>query len=160
MRRVKDFWVFGVFAALSLLITTGCGGGTADVNRPQPVPATGTVTYNGEPVAGATVTLVPQDEGRGAVGKTDASGQFTLTTYEAGDGAIPGSYRVTVAKTVAGGIPEGDVVVEMDASDGPTAEDDEAKEMLPEKWKDPETSGLTAEIKQGGDDTLNLELTD
>ncbi len=66
----------------------GCGSdgiGTAAVK--------GTVTYKGAPVDGATVMFAPTgSDGKTAAGTTDAQGNFTLATIEAGDGAMPGSY--------------------------------------------------------------------
>ena len=80
--------------AASCLLLTACG--------PAPLPThpvSGTVTKKGQPVAGAAVTFVPDSaDGRSAVGVTDANGAFKLTTQEQDDGAMLGSYKVTVAK--------------------------------------------------------------
>jgi hypothetical protein len=50
----------------------------------------------------AAVSFVPQSQGVGrlAIGRTDAEGQFTLTTLRTDDGAVPGEYKVTVATNV------------------------------------------------------------
>jgi hypothetical protein len=78
-------------AAVALLLTPGCGG-------LKPVWVGGKVTLDGKPLAGATVSFVPIDEnkGRSAGGKTDNDGNFELTTFTHGDGALPGEYKVTV----------------------------------------------------------------
>ena len=56
----------------------------------------GEVTYNGKPLAHGTINFIPQgDDGRGASG-TIQEGAYDLTTLTPGDGAIPGTYRVTV----------------------------------------------------------------
>jgi hypothetical protein len=69
----------------------GCGG------RERPVKVEGVLTLDGNPLSGATVTFVPAAEGRRpASGFTDASGTFHLTTYNTGDGALPGEYKITV----------------------------------------------------------------
>jgi hypothetical protein len=79
------------------------------------VPVTGVVRCNGTPVAGAKVML----HGRYiAAGITDAEGEFTLTTFELNDGALPGKYVVTIT------------------ADG-----------LPDRYADRRTSRLTATIK-------------
>jgi hypothetical protein len=44
------------------------------------------------------VTFVPEEGGgRPATGLTGSDGVFHLTTFNTGDGALPGSYKVTVA---------------------------------------------------------------
>ncbi len=78
---------------LSCLLLSSCGDG-----KPRRVPVNGTVLYNGQPLPGGDVVFVPADLNTGfrARGKADAEGQFSLTTFSEGDGAIPGEYKVTV----------------------------------------------------------------
>jgi hypothetical protein len=89
MRRIA--WL-GVLA----LAVAGCGGG------PKLVPVKGRVVYaNGQPVTAASVSFTP-DAATGnnailATGLLAEDGTFTLRTYPHGDGAMIGSYRVTVA---------------------------------------------------------------
>jgi hypothetical protein len=80
-----------------LAVGAGCGP-----SRPATTTVTGSVTYGGKPVSGASVAFVPE-KGSPAVGSTDASGNFSIT------GALPGPARVTIAKTAAGpsGMPTG-----------------------------------------------------
>lgn len=63
---------------------------------------TGTVTMDGAPVEGATVTFYNQDStGEPGGGKTDATGAYTVTSSGAsngGKGLLPGTYKVTVMK--------------------------------------------------------------
>jgi hypothetical protein len=74
-----------------VLAATGCGGGR------KPVAVSGTITLDGKPLAGATVTFSPvEGHGRSAGGLTDDSGEFDLTTFNSGDGALPGDYKVIV----------------------------------------------------------------
>jgi hypothetical protein len=43
------------------------------------------------------VVFVPEEAGgRGATGFTGADGHFTLTTFQAGDGAFPGQYKILI----------------------------------------------------------------
>jgi hypothetical protein len=94
--------------ALGILLVAGaaagCGGKTVKVE--------GIVTLDGTPVQGATVIFVPQGGEREANGLTDADGVFHLTTFNTGDGAMPGTYKVTVEKhavpTDLGGTPTPD----------------------------------------------------
>jgi len=142
-----------------VLLFAGCGGSAVDPDRTETVPVTGTVTHNGEPVEGASVTFMAQSaDGRGASGTTDASGEFTLTTFEPGDGAIPGSYRVKIAKTVVEGGPS-EEEYQAAAARGMTLPQPEAKEMLPVKYKDVNTSQLTAEVKEDDDKEFDFALT-
>src|SRR5215469_1486493 len=86
---------------VGLLSIAGCTGG----EKLPTVPASGTVTYNGEPLEGATVNFLPktQAEGaKGAAGQTDSRGRFSVQTYLGGEratpGALPGDYAVSVSK--------------------------------------------------------------
>lgn len=87
---------FGILSTMlvgSMLV--GCGG----QSYPPTSPVSGTVTLDGKPVEGATVTFVPNDSKlRPAAGVTDSSGKYTLTSFRSGDGAMPGEYKVTVSK--------------------------------------------------------------
>ena len=88
-------------ACFAALFCVGCGGSKSG-SRAELVPAAGVVTYNGEPVADATLefrsaTDVPNSL---AAGQTDAEGKFILTTDRPNDGALPGSYKVVVKKEV------------------------------------------------------------
>lgn len=143
-------------AALCLLIASGGCGRAA--NRPKTVKVTGVVLYNGQPVEGALVMLVATDpNGRGAVGKTDAQGKFTLTTFDPNDGAIPGIYNVAISKTIL----EGEPPPENPQNTGGMEPDKRvSKDLLPTRYKVAATSGLKAEIKEPGPVELKFELTD
>jgi len=139
----------------------GCEGGGGG---PATAKVSGTVTSQGKPVAEAIVTFVPKSPGaRAAVGTTDASGRFTLTTLKLGDGAMVGSYGVTVTKVSRPtGLPAegGEIPPEAQAAAKKAQEDakksggtDEGgKDLLPTKFRSPDTSGLTAEVKSGRND--------
>lgn len=144
-------------AAAGLLATSvllaGCGGTTGVAGV---VPVSGTVDYQGQAVAGATVVFHPDGEGRAASGITDAQGRFALTTLTAGDGALPGAYQVTVTKTEVIGGGTGDEEPGSSAlgqAAGPTV-----NSLLPEKYSRLETSGLTAEVAAGGENQVVLRL--
>jgi hypothetical protein len=83
------------FSALALALVwsaTGCGGA-------RPVPVSGTVTLDGQPVDAATVVFIPKEgKGRQASGLTGTDGKFRLTTSTTGDGALPGEYVVLVTR--------------------------------------------------------------
>lgn len=155
--------MLAVCLCVAVVVTsTGCPE-PEPADRLDRVPATATVTYNGTPVEGATVTLFPKDSGgKGAFGLTDSSGTATLGTYESGDGAVPGEYTVTVFKTegatsgVVGDAEESDVAEEEEESE----EDVEAADLLPVKYKDISTTDLSATVTEGGDNAFVFELKD
>jgi hypothetical protein len=139
--------------------------------RPTTYEVTGTVMYNGAAVDGAVVSFSPKGEGHAATGTTDASGAFSLTTFESGDGAVPGSYAVTVYKTEGGGIddsaiPEvseedpGAAYEAMEAMGAEGEAETEAKDLLPVKYKNPDTSGLDQEVTESGPNHFEFNLED
>ncbi len=106
----------------------------------------GKVLVNGQPAVNAAVVFHPEppsekfpERPRGTVG---ADGSFQLTTYRYQDGAPAGRYAVTVSW------------VEL-ARKG----DDIVNDYLPPQYKNPTTSGLTAEVKSGSNDLPPFELT-
>jgi len=155
----KQWAGIGLLSALSLAVIAGCGP-SAPSNRPKTNVVTGKVTYQGAPVEGATVSFLPADpKGRGAVGRTDASGQYKLTTFGGGgDGAVAGSYRVTVAKTTTKSKLTEEQEKEYMGKGTPIPPPD-VTEGLPVKYKQDATSGLTADVKEGGG-TFDFELKD
>jgi len=74
-----------------LLVASGCGNRLVKIK--------GVVTLDGKPVAGAQVQFIPtNDAGREAMGQTNDSGSYTLTTFASGDGVQRGDYKVLVSK--------------------------------------------------------------
>ena len=87
----------GLLVGLTVVLFAAAGCG-----RRPPVPVSGTVTLDGQPVEGATVTfhvLGRDREGRPATGQTDKTGTFHLKTGNAG-GARPGDYKVVIIKNI------------------------------------------------------------
>ena len=147
-------------AAGLLALTVGCGAG--DPQGPKTVPAKGKVTYKNAPVEGATVSFLGDGKSAPAVAVTDAAGEFILTTTRSGDGAVPGTHRVTVSKFVA---------PPAKAQIGPMSMEDAAKtskepptskplSMLPEKYGMVNSSGLEFTVKEGDKNDFKIELTE
>ena len=164
-------WKFLV-ALVALVAIVGC---TEPSTRPATLEVTGTVTYNGQPVDGARVTFSPTGDGDAASGTTDASGNFTLTSFEDGDGAVAGSYEVAVSKTEGGAAADTgaagltDSQEDMDALYEAAADEiaadqagsaPKAEDLLPPKYKVASTSGFTANVAEGSDNNFTFELTD
>lgn len=139
---MKGAPLFRQFVLVLFLVSSfGCSG---SVERDPTVPVSGTVTFNGQPVAGANVTFIPAS-GRPATGITDDSGVYKLKTFEENDGAVVGSHKVTISKSSA---PAGNSAEELKSM----------KSELPEKYNNPESSGLTAEVKEGQDTPIDFKL--
>ena len=130
----------------------GCGGSGAEpAFLKDLVPATGTVTLDGKPLSGATVIFSPDisvEGARSATAITDESGAYELitsvpgTSREKSKGALPGQYLVSLSLIA---MPDGapfpdDIIDENDAiARG-------AKQLVPEKYTDPQTSTLKATV--------------
>jgi hypothetical protein len=91
-----------IMARLSLcclvvgLLLTGCNSTEGRVQTTKSKVKSPTTE---SPVASATVTFAPQEKGTPtAMGITDGQGVYTLTTYDSGDGAAAGIYKVLVYK--------------------------------------------------------------
>jgi len=134
------------FTAAGLLGILGCSDESGLAKR---YAVSGTVNYNGTPVAKGTITFVPNAaDGRSAAGEI-ADGYYTLTTAEKGDGALPGSYKVTIMSK------EVDTTKLQEVAKGGQFHHDKdfakavktAKSLVPARYGLADTSGLTAEVK-------------
>ena len=138
-------WIIGLVAALAMT-AAGCGRG----DKPLMADAAGSVTYNGDPLEGATVVFVP-DSGLPATGITDAEGRFTWNTR--GDsGAVvgPGKVAITAVEQL--------IVVE---GREPTAQElaNMSRSLIPEKYGHPMTSQLSADVKADERNEFTFKLT-
>lgn len=131
-------------ALVSLLCSIGCDS-RAEV--------TGVVTMDGKPLEGATINFVGT-EGPASVSRSDAEGKFQLR-YK-GEALIPaGSYKVGIAKYKEDESKEKEVAEGAGAAAGiPSpvmirSDPRPPKNLLPEKYRDPEKSGLTIEVARG-----------
>lgn len=154
--------------AVCLLPLLGCSGS----DRPALAKASGKVTLNGEPVSGATVMFLPAKGGRAASGVTDANGVYRMSGYDDPElGVAVGEHRVSVSKI--GGEGAFALAPAAPASEDPNAnlvspiafqaEDPlnppKIEYLVPQKYGNPESSGLTVTVPAEGSDQLNLELT-
>ncbi|TWU20680.1 hypothetical protein Pla52o_45670 [Novipirellula galeiformis] len=123
------------------------------------VPTKGTVNYQGQPVAGATVTFAPDGSGRASSGFTDENGHFEMTTLQPNDGAMPGKYKVLISKSeVVGALSHEESIAYMEKNGKePTIS---IKESLPVKYKTAKSSDLTADVTEGGENDFTFDLAD
>lgn len=139
----------------------GCSGGDGSAGLPTH-PVTGKVTQNGSPVADVKVTFSPEGKLPAAFGRTGTDGTFTLTTYDAGDGAVEGTYKVLLTKIegAASGPDEGHDPDNPGEFKPPTypGERSDINSALPEEYASSATTPLTAEVTAGGENTFVFDL--
>jgi len=150
---------------LGLAILLPLAGCSKVARIPGLVKCEGTVTWNGAPIEGATVTFYPQHpNGRGGVGMTDANGKFKTTTLHVNDGIEPGEYIVTIKKVTS-------VREEPKQAAFPSDDGDRDRRgigiapdrfvdtyHIPQVYSDKNTSGLTAVVSPKGTRDLLFEL--
>jgi carboxypeptidase family protein len=142
--------------ALSVLVTVGIVlTGCSNSSRPPTYPVTGTVTLQGKPVAGAAITFVPTgEEGEAASAITDSEGKYALTTWQAGDGARPGEYRVKVSKQEQQTVDPAKMVKNLSIEEEQKIYVENkkppppAKRLIPSKFENEQTSGLIHKVEK------------
>lgn len=134
---------------------TGCSQSpTSNAKLPDTHPVSGVVIFEGEPIADAIVNFQLTNGTRGATGKTNDKGEFALMTFSPGDGAVPGDYQVSIVKYSAPPADYPPPPEEPDTQYVPF----KAENMLPKKYSQHETSGLTAVVSPG-ENRVKFELT-
>jgi hypothetical protein len=144
-RPVKRHGV-GLFgAALLSIAITGCGD--AKPKQVPVFPAKGTITFKGEPTAGAVIGLHPKapptDQYPSPRASVGVDGSFKITTYAGGDGAPEGDYAVTVLwyKPIKNG---------NDVTSGPN--------VIPAKYMKAETTDIEVKIVAGENNLPPIQL--
>lgn len=145
----------------------GCSGGPVggDVTLAQ---AGGLVKFKGAPLAGATVTFIPE-KGPLATGTTDLEGKFKLTSGGMAGVAV-GKCKVSITAIEPGTESASSPATTIDTSRPPANEEEAKKRMaamdtmknmqmsgktaesgpkwiIPQKYGDPESSGLKATVE-------------
>jgi hypothetical protein len=134
--KIQDY----VFRALLLLSVGGPVAGCGKAKQPweKVYPAKGVVNYQGKPLAGALITLVPQNETFPSTVRPTATsredGTFALGTYSAADGAPAGEYKAIVLHYPVAG-----------PKDSPHL----GPNVLPKKYAKEETTDLEIKIDAG-----------
>ena len=134
--RVVRNGLFLSATAMVLAAISGCG--SSEVGSVE-----GVVSYHDKPLEHGRVVFHPE-AGRPAFGDIGADGAFILTTRNPEDGALIGNHRVTI---------------HCDKASNPADAFSDRVSLIPTRYQDPETSGLTAEV-EAGSNTFNFELTD
>lgn len=136
MSRFQNCLPASLILSVVSLSLVGCGG-AADV--PDLVPATGTVTLDGSPLADAAVTFELQGSDdslkKTSWGTTDASGKYEMM-FGNNSGVRPGKHKVTISKMSNAGSGE-------EGSGGPPPE-----ETIPAKYNT--STELSADVTSDG----------
>lgn len=161
MKTVFRLLVYSVLAT-GLAFCPGCGKSKTDVPKTYPVSIK--IAHRDQPVEGASVTLLPQEQsGRGATGITDANGVAKMGLPGLADGAVPGKYWVTVSK-VEGTQSDPNMSAEefyKQQSSQSTAAPASPKHLLPAKYLSGQSGGLECTVQEEQQDQLfEFNLTD
>ena len=136
---------------MALLLSAGCGSDEKPLAETFPV--SGTVIFNDQPLANATVTFDGGGTNRGAYGMTDEEGRYRLTTFKSGDGAVPATHRVSILHEVE--VPDADNGMNEDQYGGQIVEPPKTESTIPDIYSSFDTSPLTAEVK-AEENTIDL----
>ena len=120
----------------------------------------GTVFFQGEPLAGATVTFSPKENSpgvRAAVATTDDKGAFSLMTLGQ-KGIFPGEYRVSLVKNNAVETPSSRERTEQMSPGGRPGRPQRIESMIPVKYNNERSSGLEFLIGEQGAKELKIEV--
>jgi hypothetical protein len=132
------------WAAGLLLLSTGCGS----PEKPEVAPVRGTVSFRGKPLSTGTIVFAPDPlrNGPGPLARADiqADGSYQLMSDKVA-GATLGWHRVTVVAVI-------------DGASAPGQRFTQPRSLLPEKYRDPELSGLSCEVKPGRPNVFNFNL--
>lgn len=145
----------GVAIVGLLFAVGGCGR-----SRPRNVLVAGSITLDGKPVAGCNIAFHPADGGRPAVGMSDWLGRYELSTQKKGDGAPPGRYQISVnlfrsVRPDRDKSPTGTNRTTHITESPPPAE---FVWVVPKRYSDPATSGLSIEIPECASTEISFEL--
>lgn len=137
---------------LITLVLAGCG-------TPEFAPVSGAVTYNGEPIGGATVTFMPADGKKLSYATTEADGTYRLAIAGERDrfGAAVGENRVKVSAIAESGGQSNDPDL------GSLPQMGAAKKieyLIPPKYFEYESSGLSFTVPASGSTEADFALAD
>jgi hypothetical protein len=125
---------------LIAVLATSCEGS----KRVPVFPVSGQVLFGGKPMPRALLVFHPVAESPlRPLATADQDGSFALSTYEDGDGAPAGEYQISV---------EWRRLATVDDEKPPP-------NLLPMKYANPKTSGLTVRVTEGENVLPPIQLT-
>jgi hypothetical protein len=147
------FWLLGLLVA-----ACGCG---SNAGLPGMVPIRGEVIYKSKPLTEGegTVVYLPTGGGdmRQATGSLQGDGTFELMTMQPGDGAMKGKYTIVVYCYK----PHPSATLSREEYDKQLrAGKLDRGSVIPEKYSNPATSGLSDVVDDSHPGFKRIELTD
>jgi hypothetical protein len=129
-------------AGLLLLAAPGCGPRSDGLSAVR-----GHIFYHRAPLPGGRVVFTPDPDrgGSGPLAQADiqADGSYALKTGDRA-GAAPGWYRITV------------VALQTEPAGAPSYAP--PRSLLPPRYRDPDLSGLSCQVKEGEENTCDFNL--
>lgn len=137
-----------VLTAVAAVLLAGCETDAIG----EVVPAAGIVTLDGKPIAGVSISLVPQEgvEGRGGYGTTGEDGSFSLQADTDVMGIPAGYYRIMLLKYA---MPDGSPI-----PPDTSAADAGIVNLLPPVYSDPEQSQVYATFPTPDGQPVKIDL--
>ncbi|NLX99861.1 MAG: carboxypeptidase regulatory-like domain-containing protein [Rhodopirellula sp.] len=120
------------FAVAAALVVVGCGS-SEPIGR-----ISGTVTHNGQPVEAGIISFYNAESGRVGQAELQPGGIYEIDTVKGG--LEPGQYQVSVMPPTE---------TRTDSSTGETTHETKEVSNIPQQYRDPRTSGLSAQVDQG-----------
>lgn len=143
-------WI-GAYLNAMLVVALGCGSSNRIVEgRVETIATTGTVMIDGTPAENVIVVFHATTHNLSASGRTDATGRFSLTTYDQGDGAVSGTHLVSLRKT--------SVTTTPDPRGEPFPPTTKELSLIATEYANPRTSGLTANVSPGRENDFLFEV--
>jgi hypothetical protein len=134
-----------------LIAAAGCGQGGNTLTIPELVPISGKVLLDGKPLAAAQVFFLPKGTtgGQMCYASTGDDGSFALKYVNGAEGCPKGEFVMQISKLLT---PDGKPIPE-----GQTAADVAAVDIIPRRYKDPE-SPMNSVMVSGPKTDFNIEL--
>jgi hypothetical protein len=126
-----------LFVVVLLILLGGCGGGGRQIKTGK---VAGQVTFDGKPVTDGVVHFVSKT-GYGAQASLNESGKYSVAVEAA-------EYQVYVAPHPPG----------QSGPPGTGQAPKQAASVIPMKYREPGTSGLTFTVEEGKDNKFDIEL--
>jgi hypothetical protein len=144
---LKTTMAVSCLIATAVLSLTGCGGPAT----PPTGKVSGIVTLDDQPLPKGQVRFMPDKSkgtmGRMAVGVIGSDGRFVLTSFKRDDGALVGFHKVVI------------ICEEEVPPFDPKVPPPPPKSLIPIRYTDDKTSGMTAEVKSGAKNEFEFKLT-
>lgn len=133
-----------------LLAVAGCSSDTS-----LTYPVEGLVTVNGQPASGVNIVFHSQPEQSESFcrpsARSDADGRFRLTSFSAGDGAMPGRYLISITRRVSATDSSGGLL-------GGGVPDAVATDQFRGRYANPQTSGFGFEVSRTKNTVPTIDL--